>query len=119
LLPYRHYFSPPFDNSNPAAAFAMPLTAAAMDDHQDEGGVISPPTMLQNNKVKEIMSKVVSAQSAKNYSYQNTAFSLYCYESDELRSLLLESWFVERLSQFSKASDKKNYVNRSRMATAE
>ena len=67
--------------------------------------------MLQNNKVKEIMSKVVSAQSAKNYSYQNTAFSLYCYESDELlRSLLLESWFVERLSQFLKASDKKNYV---------
>lgn len=110
MLPYRHYFSPPFDYSNPAAAFAMPLTAAAMDDHQDEGGVISPPTMLQNNKVKEIMSKVVSAQSAKNYSYQNTAFSLYCYESDELRSLLLESWFVERLSQFSKASDKKNYV---------
>ena len=87
----------------------MPLTAAAMDDHQDKGGVISLPTMLQNNKVKEIMGKVVSAQSAKNYPFQNTAFSLYCYESDELRSLLLESWFVERLSQFSKASDKKNY----------
>jgi hypothetical protein len=88
----------------------MPLTAATVDDHQDEGGVSPPPTMLQNSKVKEIMGKVVSAQSAKNYSYQNTAFSLYCYESDELRSLLLESWFVERLPQFSKAKDKKTYV---------
>ena len=100
MLTYHHFFSPPLDINNPAAAFNMPLTAAAMDDHQDDGGIILPPTMLQNNKVKEIMSKVVSAQSAKNYSYQNTAFSLYCYESDELRSLLLELWFVERLSQF-------------------
>ena len=76
-----------------------------MDDHQDEEGVSPPlPAMLQNNKVKEIMGKVVSAQSAKNYSYQNIAFALYCYESDELRSLLLEPWFVEKLHQFSKVS---------------
>ena len=56
------------------------------------------------------MGKVVSVQSAKNYSYQNTAFALYCYESDKLRSLLLELWFVEWLSQFWKANDKKNYA---------
>jgi len=82
-----------------------------MDDHQDEEGVSPPPpAMLQNNKVKEIMGKVVSAQSAKNYSYQNIAFALYCYESDELRSLLLEPWFVEQLHQFSKAKEKKDYA---------
>ena len=62
----------------------------------------------QNSVVKEIMGKVVSAQSARNYSYQNIAFALFCYESDELRSHLLESWFVERMPQ--KPSEKKTYV---------
>ena len=69
------FLSPLYINTihhhNPAAAFAIPHSRAAMDDHQDEEGVSPLPTttMLQDNKVKEIMSKVVSAQSAKNYSY--------------------------------------------------
>ena len=91
-----------------------------MDDHQDEEGVSPPPpAMLQNNKVKEIMGKVVSAQSAKNYSYQNIAFALYCYESDELRSLLLEPWFVEQLHQFSKAKEKKDYAKECLLACSQ
>ena len=53
----------------------------------------------------------MSTQSARNYSYQNSAFVLFCYESDKLRSLLLESWFVERKPQFSTPSEKKNYAN--------
>ncbi len=92
------------------AAAAVPLTAAAMDNHQEEGGISPPPTMLQNNKVKKTMGKAVSVQSARNYSYHNTAFALFCYKCDELRSLLLESWFVEQLTQFSTPSERKNYA---------
>jgi hypothetical protein len=73
-----------------------------MEDHQDEGGVSLPPTMRQNSIVKKMTGKV--------FSYQNSAFALFCYESDKLRSLLLESWFFEWIPQFSIPSEKKNYA---------
>ena len=89
----RHLFlTKPLINVDVAA---VPLTVAAMEERQ-------------NSIVKEIMGKVVSAQSARNYSYQNIVFALFCYESDELRSHLLESWFIERMPQFP--SEKKTYV---------
>ena len=59
----RHLFlTKPLINVDVAA---VPLTVAAMEERQ-------------NSIVKEIMGKIVSAQSARNYSYQNIAFALFC-----------------------------------------
>ncbi len=78
-----------------------------MDDNQggaaQEGGSSRPlsPTRL-TDVVKDIMGKVVAKQSSRNYACQNTHFMLFYYERDELRSTLLEPWFIERLEELNK-----------------
>ena len=84
-----------------------------MDDDQggaaQEGGSSLPssPTRL-TDVVKDIMGKVVAKQSSRNYARQNTHFALFCYESDELRSTLLEPWFIEWLEEINALSGRKN-----------
>jgi hypothetical protein len=47
---------------------------------------------------------------AINYAYQNASFALFCYESEVLRDLLLEPWFIMRLSELTTPNAKKKYV---------
>ena len=76
-------------------------------DHQEEGALLH---MRQSTLVKEIMGKVVATKSAINYAYQNASFALFCYESEVLRDLLLEPWFIMRLSELTTPTAKKKYV---------
>jgi len=70
--------------------------------------------------MKEIMGKVVATKSAINYAYQNASFALYCYESEVLRDLLLEPWFIMRLSELTTPTAKKKYMQERLLAcTAE
>jgi hypothetical protein len=76
----------------------------------------SPPMPLpllppcQTDAVKEIMAKVVSTQSANKYAGQNSMFALFCYESAELRNVLLELWFIDGLSMHAKENAEKKYA---------
>ena len=87
-----------------------------MDDDQrgggdQEGGGSRPSSPMRlTDVVKDIMGKVVAKQSSMNYACQNTHFALFCYESEELRSTLLVSWFVEWLQEFDVHSARKKYV---------
>jgi len=66
--------------------------------------------MRQSTLVKEIMGKVVATKLAINYAYQNASFALFCYESEVLRDLLLEPWFIMRLSELTMPTAKKKYM---------
>ena len=69
-----------------------------------------PPPGRPTATVKEIMSKVVSKQSADKYSGQNSIFAMYLYDSAELRDLLLEPSFVRGLDALATNSQKKKYA---------
>jgi len=69
-----------------------------------------PPPGRQTDTVKEIMSKVVSKQSADKYSGQNSIFAMYLYDSPELCDLLLEPSFVRGLDALASDSAKKKYA---------
>ncbi len=56
------------------------------------------------------MAKVVSTQSANKYAGQNSMFALFCYESAELRDVLLEPWFIDGLSMHAKENAKNKYT---------
>ena len=75
---------------------------------QDGGLSRRSSSMRLTDAVKDIMGKVVAKQSSRNYARQNTHFALFCYESDELRSTLLEPWFIERLEELNTPSARKN-----------
>jgi hypothetical protein len=62
--------------------------------------------------MKEIRAKVVSTQSANKYAGQNSMFALFCYESAELRDVLLELWFIDGLSMYAKEDAKKKYAKK-------
>ncbi len=94
-----------------------PPIAVMMEDHQEEGASSSSLSlssslshMRQSSLVKEIMGKVVATKSALNYAYQNASFALFCYESEVLRDLLLEPWFILRLTELTMPTAKKKYV---------
>ncbi len=78
-----------------------------------DNAALPPPTpplpllLCQPDKVKEIMAKVVSNQSADKYAWQNSMFALFCYESAELQDVLLEPWFIDGLSMHAKENAKK------------
>jgi hypothetical protein len=54
------------------------------------------------------MGKVVATKSAINYAHQNGLFALFCYESEVLRDLVLEPWFIMGLAQFATPPQKRN-----------
>ena len=57
------------------------------------------------------MGKVVATKSALNYAYQNASFALFCYETEELMELLLEPWFIMRLTELtSRPAAQKKYM---------
>ena len=56
------------------------------------------------------MAKVISMQSADKYAGQNATFAMFCYESDELRDILLENWFIENLGNIANQNAKKKYA---------
>ncbi len=67
--------------------------------------------MCQRTFVKEIMGKVVATISALNYAYLNALFALFCYyESEELRDLLLEPWFIMRLTKLTAPAAQTEYM---------
>ena len=70
--------------------------------------VAYPPPSQQTEAVKEIMAKVISMQSADKYAGQNATFAMFCYESDELRDIFLENWFIENLGNIANQNAKKN-----------
>jgi hypothetical protein len=56
----------------------------------------------QADKVKEIMEKVISMQSADEYAGQNSIFMIFCYKSAELRDVLLAQLLIDGLSMHAK-----------------
>ena len=82
-----------------------------MNSDTDEDNALPlppPPSPPQPGRptatVKEIMSKVVSKQSADKYSGQNSIFAMYLYDS------LLEPSFVRGLDALATNSQKKKYA---------
>ncbi len=56
------------------------------------------------------MAKVVSKQFANKYVGQNSILAIFCYESAELRELLLEPWFIQQLDKHTTETLKKKYA---------
>ena len=103
----------------PSTALLPALPAATIMENNegdnDEQALDSPPmtrASFLSTTVKDIMGKVVAEKSSINYSYQNSAFAFFCFENEqELQSLLLEPWFIERLREpFSTTTARKKYV---------
>jgi hypothetical protein len=60
--------------------------------------------------VKEIKAKVISAGSAAKYARQNAIFAMFCLDSAKLRANLLEQWFVDSITTYSKLHEKQKYA---------
>ncbi len=62
------------------------------------------------------MGKVATTKLVINYTYQNAMFALFCHENEELRNLLLKSWYMKRLAELVMPIKEKKYVQRCLLA---
>lgn len=53
---------------------------------------------------------MISTQSTAKYAGQNAMFAMFCLDSAELRDRLLEQWFVQNVSAFTKLTEKQKYT---------